>query len=44
MALSDLEKQKCKNFPEKHNADVHANIKQKPCGASLRGHITIPHG
>ena len=35
IAFNDLESEN-KNFPEKHYAGARANIKQKPCGASLK--------
>ena len=34
MAFSDLEKQKNKNYLEKHFTDARANIEQNPYGAS----------
>ena len=37
MAISDLEEQKHKYFLEKQYAGAHANIAQKPNGASSRG-------
>ena len=36
MALSDFEKQKHKNFLEKHHAGALASIEQKPYRASLK--------
>ena len=36
MVFGDLEKREHKSFLQKHHAGAHANIEQKPYGASLR--------